>query len=171
MGLWATWSSWRCPCSLKEGWARWPLKVPSNPKHSMILWLLQCSSDIVTVVRTGAVVSPDLAKFPFNKLTKAKYKILLTSHLHEHIFLVRKHGCLLHKSHIYTALKSHFEERRKSYFKTNKYYFSWISCWWHRIFITILLITYMRAKQLVSLSSTVLQLNIHHHRSLTLNWL
>ena len=38
LGLWATWSSWRCPCSLQGGWARWPLKVPSNPKHSMILW-------------------------------------------------------------------------------------------------------------------------------------
>ena len=37
-GLWATWSSWRCPSSLQGGWARWPLKVPSNPKHSMILY-------------------------------------------------------------------------------------------------------------------------------------
>ena len=35
-GLWATWSGWRCPCLLQEGWARWPLKVPSNPKRSMI---------------------------------------------------------------------------------------------------------------------------------------
>ena len=25
-GLWATWSSWRCPCSLPGDWARWPLK-------------------------------------------------------------------------------------------------------------------------------------------------
>jgi len=24
-GLWATWSSWRYPCSLHGGWARWPL--------------------------------------------------------------------------------------------------------------------------------------------------
>ena len=38
MGLWATWSSWRCPCSLRWGCARWPLKVLSNPKQSMILW-------------------------------------------------------------------------------------------------------------------------------------
>ena len=37
-GLWATWSSWRCPCSLQGGWTRWPLKVPSNPNYSMILW-------------------------------------------------------------------------------------------------------------------------------------
>ena len=37
-GLWATWSSWRCPCSLQGGWARWPLNLPSNPRHSMILW-------------------------------------------------------------------------------------------------------------------------------------
>jgi len=22
-GLWATWSSWRCPCLLQGGWARW----------------------------------------------------------------------------------------------------------------------------------------------------
>jgi len=27
-----------CPCSQQGGWARWPLKVSSNPKHSMILW-------------------------------------------------------------------------------------------------------------------------------------
>jgi len=33
----ATWSSWRCPCSLQGSWTRWPLKVPSNPRHSMIL--------------------------------------------------------------------------------------------------------------------------------------
>ena len=26
-GLWAIWSSWRCPCSLKGVWTRWPLKV------------------------------------------------------------------------------------------------------------------------------------------------
>jgi len=52
MGLWATWSSWSCPCSLQGGWARWPLKVPSNPKHSMILphpgprggWAMFCVS-------------------------------------------------------------------------------------------------------------------------------
>jgi len=37
-GLWATWSSWRWPWSLQGGWARWPLKVLFNPKHSMILW-------------------------------------------------------------------------------------------------------------------------------------
>ena len=37
---WATWSSWRCPCSLQRRWARWPLKVPSNPKHSVILCIL-----------------------------------------------------------------------------------------------------------------------------------
>ena len=29
--------SWRCPCSLQEGWTRWPLKVPSNPNCSVIL--------------------------------------------------------------------------------------------------------------------------------------
>jgi len=28
-------SGWRCPCSLQGGWTIWPLKVPSNPKHSM----------------------------------------------------------------------------------------------------------------------------------------
>ena len=38
MGLWAIWSSGRCPCSLQGRWAKWPLQVPSNPKHSMILW-------------------------------------------------------------------------------------------------------------------------------------
>jgi len=37
MGLWATWSSWICPCSLQGGWNRWPLKILSNPNHSMIL--------------------------------------------------------------------------------------------------------------------------------------
>ena len=41
IGLWAKWSSWRYPCSLQGGWAGWPLTVPSNPKHSMILWLIE----------------------------------------------------------------------------------------------------------------------------------
>ena len=36
--LWATWSSWRCPCSLQGGWTRWPLKAPSNLNYSMILY-------------------------------------------------------------------------------------------------------------------------------------
>ena len=35
-GLWATWSSWRCPCSLQGAGTRWPLKAPSNPNHSGI---------------------------------------------------------------------------------------------------------------------------------------
>ena len=41
MGLWATWSSWRCPCSLQGVRARWPLKVPSNTNHSTILWFYE----------------------------------------------------------------------------------------------------------------------------------
>ena len=36
-GLWATWSSGRCLCSLQGGWTRCPWKVPSNPNHSGIL--------------------------------------------------------------------------------------------------------------------------------------
>ena len=38
-GLWATWSSWRCPCSLQGHWTRWSLKVASNSKHSVSLWV------------------------------------------------------------------------------------------------------------------------------------
>ena len=40
-GLWATWSSWRCPCALQEGWARWPLKVPSNKNYLVIQSVLE----------------------------------------------------------------------------------------------------------------------------------
>ena len=36
-GLWATWCSCKCPCSLQEGWSGWCLLVPSNSNHSMIL--------------------------------------------------------------------------------------------------------------------------------------
>lgn len=36
MGLWAIWSSWKCPCSLQEAWTRWPFKVPSSRSN---LWL------------------------------------------------------------------------------------------------------------------------------------
>ena len=43
-GLWATSSRWRRPCSLQRSWAGWPLQVPSNPKHSMILWTKSPSS-------------------------------------------------------------------------------------------------------------------------------
>ena len=37
-GLWATWPKERCPCSLQGHWTRWPLKVPSIPSYSVILW-------------------------------------------------------------------------------------------------------------------------------------
>lgn len=37
LGLWASWSSW-CSCSLQGGWTGWPVKVPSSPNYSMILW-------------------------------------------------------------------------------------------------------------------------------------
>jgi len=38
MGLWATWSSGRCPCWWQGGWNQMMFKIPSNPNHSMILW-------------------------------------------------------------------------------------------------------------------------------------
>ena len=37
MGLWAIWSSRRCPCSVRGGWTRWHLKIPSNPNYSTVL--------------------------------------------------------------------------------------------------------------------------------------
>ena len=37
-GLWVTWSSWSCSCSLQRGSTRWPSKVPSNSSCSRILW-------------------------------------------------------------------------------------------------------------------------------------
>lgn len=37
-GLWETWVTWRCPCSLQGGWTRGSLKVPSTPNYFMILW-------------------------------------------------------------------------------------------------------------------------------------
>jgi len=36
-GFWATWSSWRCHCSLQDSWTRWSRKIPPNPNYSMIL--------------------------------------------------------------------------------------------------------------------------------------
>ena len=38
MGLWASWSSRKCPCSLQGSWTRWLLRVPSSSNCSMILW-------------------------------------------------------------------------------------------------------------------------------------
>lgn len=38
LGLWTTWFSWRCPCSLKVSWTRWHLKVPHNSNSFIILW-------------------------------------------------------------------------------------------------------------------------------------
>jgi len=43
MGLWANWSSARCPCPWQGVWTRWPSKVPSNPKYSVILWFYDFS--------------------------------------------------------------------------------------------------------------------------------
>jgi len=33
-GLWATWSSCRCLCSVQEDWSRWPLRVSSHSNES-----------------------------------------------------------------------------------------------------------------------------------------
>jgi len=46
---WATWYSCACPCLLQGSWTRWPLKVPSNSKGSMILWWV-----VVTLSRQGS---------------------------------------------------------------------------------------------------------------------
>ena len=46
-GLWATWCSCRCPCSLQESWTRWPLKAPSNWYDSMVLWFAKHNGIIV----------------------------------------------------------------------------------------------------------------------------
>jgi len=35
-GLWATWWSWRWPCSLQGSWSGWLLNVPSNSNNSVI---------------------------------------------------------------------------------------------------------------------------------------
>lgn len=45
MGPWATWFSWRCPCSFQEGWITWDFQVPSHPNCSMVPWLLNVSFD------------------------------------------------------------------------------------------------------------------------------
>ena len=59
-GLWATCSSWRCPCSLQGGWTRWPLKVPSNPNYSMILFCGSLLFQFVTVVSPDAQLNKEL---------------------------------------------------------------------------------------------------------------
>ena len=47
MGLWATWSSGRCPCPWQGAWNEMIFKVSSNPNHSMILWF--CDNWIVGI--------------------------------------------------------------------------------------------------------------------------
>ena len=37
MGLWAIWSSCRCPCSLQESWTRWYLRVTPNSNDPMMV--------------------------------------------------------------------------------------------------------------------------------------
>lgn len=37
-GALSTWPRGRCPSSLQGAWIWWPLKAPSNPDYSMILW-------------------------------------------------------------------------------------------------------------------------------------
>jgi len=46
MGLWATWSSCRCPCSLQRSWTRWLLRVSSNSSDSMIVWNLTARNTV-----------------------------------------------------------------------------------------------------------------------------
>ena len=52
MGLWAAWSSRRCPCSLQGGWNEMVYKVPSNPNHSIILWFKAQNAIIITDFQT-----------------------------------------------------------------------------------------------------------------------
>jgi len=46
MGLWATWSRCRYPCSLQGSWSRWPLRVPSNSNSITVLWKQQIPLDL-----------------------------------------------------------------------------------------------------------------------------
>ena len=65
-GLWATWSSWRCPCSLQEGWTRRTLKFPSNPNHYMILWFTFLTSNSVAswpILGSHAISVPIMQPF------------------------------------------------------------------------------------------------------------
>ena len=34
----SAWCSYRCPCLLQGSWNRWPLRVPSSSRVSMIFW-------------------------------------------------------------------------------------------------------------------------------------
>lgn len=42
-GLWATWSGWRCPGSLKGGWTIRPLKDTSNPNQTIPWFRVQAA--------------------------------------------------------------------------------------------------------------------------------
>jgi len=50
MGLWATWSSGRCPCPWQGHWNWMICEVPSNPNHSMIPWKSMEARDATTEI-------------------------------------------------------------------------------------------------------------------------
>ena len=55
------------PCSLRGGWTRWPLGVPSNPKLSMILWFPPKSLTKLKVAylqqKTNSLQSPGSVRY------------------------------------------------------------------------------------------------------------
>jgi len=53
IGLWATWSSGRCPCSWQGVWNQMIFKVPSNYYHSMILCFYDLLDYRSTLWRSG----------------------------------------------------------------------------------------------------------------------
>ena len=98
MGLWATWSSQRCPCSLQGGWTRWGLKVLSNPKHSMTLWFHD-SRFLHNSWRDYAC--PKLNHFDHGH-KMCRQGLMMVLYLHAHHVPQKKHDVQL--LHAYTAI-------------------------------------------------------------------
>ena len=69
-GLWATWCSCRCPCSLQEGCTRWPLRVPPKSNGSVTLWFQSQICEIVkkyplrAILQNKGMVAPPAMSQP-----------------------------------------------------------------------------------------------------------
>lgn len=55
-GLWASWSSARCPCLWQKGWHLVISKVPSNPNHVMVLWFCDLLLKLQTQVEVFSLL-------------------------------------------------------------------------------------------------------------------
>jgi len=127
-GLWATWSTYRCPCSLWGGQTRWPPGVPSDPKLSMILWswhleVSHASSEAPSHVAFSDISSVGTGSHRRGTQTAPDKRHLLQFSLHLETQLI----CVLHDSEGKNTFQHYAECYLANWSVINTNLFWWIN--------------------------------------------